>query len=97
VRLGAHVVFADESGFLLIPNVVKTWAPRGRTPVPRHGYRRDKVSVISGLSVSPKRHSLGLYYRLWFNNIGQAEVCEFVRRLLRHLHGPVIALLDNSS
>jgi hypothetical protein len=28
-RLGAHLVFADESGFLLIPNVVRTWAPQG--------------------------------------------------------------------
>jgi len=25
-------VFADESGFLLIPNVAKTWAPVGQTP-----------------------------------------------------------------
>jgi putative transposase len=96
-RLGAHLVFADESGFLLIPNVVKTWAPRGRTPVHRHRYQRDKISVISGISVSPKRHHLGLYYQLWFDNIGQEEVCVFLRHLLRHLRGPVIALLDNSS
>ncbi|PYT25030.1 MAG: hypothetical protein DMG58_25055 [Acidobacteria bacterium] len=61
-RLGAHIVFADESGFLLIPNVVKTWAPRGHTPVHRHYYRRDKISVISGVSVSPKRQHLGLFY-----------------------------------
>jgi len=95
-RLGAHLVFADESGFLLIPNVVKTWAPRGRTPVQRHRYQRDKISVISGISVSPKRHHLGLFYQLWFQNIGQEEVCMFLRHLLRHLRGPVIALLNNS-
>ena len=96
MRLGAHLVFADESGFLLIPSVVKTWAPRGRTPVLRHRYQRSKISVISGISVSPKRHHLGLYYQLWFDNIGQEEVCVFLRHLLRHLRGPVIALLDNS-
>ncbi len=95
-RLGAHLVFADESGFLLIPHLAKTWAPCGRTPVQRHRYRRDKISVISGISVSPKRHHLGLYYQFWFQNIGQEEVCEFLRHLLRHLRGPVIALLDNS-
>jgi transposase len=95
-RLGAHLVFADESGFLLIPNLLKTWAPRGRTPVQRHRYRRDKISVISGISVSPKRHHPGLYYQLCFQNIGQEEVCQFLRHLLRHLRGPVIALLDNS-
>jgi hypothetical protein len=31
---------------------------------------------------------LGLFYQLYFQNIGQQEVCEF----LRHLKGPVIAL-----
>lgn len=95
--MGAHIVFADESGFLLIPNVVKTWAPRGQTPVHRHCYRRDKISVISGVSVSPKRQRLGLFYQLYFNNIGHEEVCIFLRDLLRHLRGPVIALLDNST
>ena len=96
-RMGGHIVFADESGFLLMPHVVKTWAPRGQTPVHRHGYRRDKISAISGVSVSPKRQSLGLFYQLYFHNIGQEEVCVFLRDLLRHLRGPVIAILDNSS
>jgi hypothetical protein len=31
------------------------------------------------------------------DNIGQEEVCLFLRHLLRHLYGPVIVLLDNSS
>jgi transposase len=95
-RLGAHIVFADESGFLLIPHVAKTWAPVGQTPVIHQRYRRDKISVISGVSVSPRRQRLGLFYQLYFQNIGQEEVCEFLRHLLRHLRGPVIALLDNS-
>jgi transposase len=59
--------------------------------------RRGKVSVISGISVSPQRHRLGLYYLLFLDNIGQQEVCLFLRELLRHLRGPVIVLLDNSS
>ena len=32
-RLGAHLVFADESGFLLAPLVLRTWAPQGATPL----------------------------------------------------------------
>ena len=59
--------------------------------------RRDKISVISGISVSPQRQRLGLYYLLYFDNIGQEEVCRFLRELLRHLRGSVIVLLDNSS
>jgi transposase len=89
-------VFADESGFLLIPNVAKTWAPEGQTPIHRHVYRRDKISVISGITVSPKRQRLNLYYYLFYNNIGQEEVCLFLRHLLRHLRGQVIVVLDNS-
>ena len=97
-RLGAHLVFADESGFLLAPLVVRTWAPQGSTPLQRHRQgRRDKISVISGISVSPQRQHLGLYYLLFFDNIGQEEVCLFLRELLRHLRGPVIVVLDNSS
>jgi transposase len=97
-RLGAHIVFADESGFLLIPNVVRTWAPQGETPIHRHRQgRRDKISVISGISVSPKRCHLGLYYLLFYDNIGHDEVCLYLRELLQHLRGPVIVLLDNSS
>lgn len=80
----------------MIPNVLRTWAPRGKTPILRHRYRREKVSVISGVSVSPRRQRLGLYAQIHVSNIGQLEVCEFLRHLLRHLRGPVIALLDNS-
>lgn len=96
-RLGAHIVFADESGFLLIPTVAKTWAPRGQTPLIRHRTRRDKISVISAVSVSPRRQRLGLYFRLYKANLNQLRVCEFVRQLLRHLRGPVMLLLDNST
>jgi transposase len=53
--------------------------------------------VISGISVSPKRNRLGLYYLLFFENIGQEEVCAFLQALLRHLRGPLLVLLDNSS
>lgn len=78
--------------------MVRTWAPQGQTPIHRHRQgRRDKISVISGVSVSPRRHRLGLYYLLFYDNIGQDEVAVFLRELLRHLRGPVIVLLDNSS
>lgn len=80
----------------MIPTLVRTWAPRGQTPVHRHWYRRDKVSVISGISLSPRRCRLGLYYRLFPHNIRRLDVCEFLRHLMRHLKGPLIALLDNS-
>lgn len=93
-RLGAHIVFVDESGFMLIPSVRKTWAPRGQTPLLRFWQKHDRISVISGISVSPRRRRLGLYFRMHLKNIKHPEVCEFLRHLLRHLRGPVIVLWD---
>jgi hypothetical protein len=95
--LGAHIVFVDESGFLLIPNVRKTWAPRGDTPIVRHRYRHDRISVISGISIAPQRQRVGLYFQAHAKNIQHDEVCQFLRHLLRHLRGPVIVIWDNAS
>ena len=95
--MGAHLVFIDESGFLLLPSVRKTWAPRGQTPILRHKTRRDKISAISGVSVSPQRRHLNLYFELFPTNIGHVEACLFLDQLLRHLRGPVIAVWDNAS
>lgn len=94
-RLGAYIVFVDESGFLLIPSVRKTWAPKGITPILTHRYKRDKVSVISGITISPLWKRLGLYFRIHTKNIQQAEVVEFLSHLLRHLKGHVIVIWDN--
>ena len=93
--LGAYLVFLDESGFMLMGTVVRTWGPRGQTPVIRYRYRHDKASVISGVSVSPRRHCVGLYYQVHAKNIQHAEVCEFLRQLLRHLPGVIMVLWDN--
>lgn len=81
----------------MIPNVRKTWAPRGCTPVVRHGYRHDRISAISALSVSPRRGRVGLYYLLRPRNLTAVDVCEFLRTLLRHLRGPVIVVWDQGS
>ena len=81
---------------MLIPPVRKTWAPRGRTPVIHHRYRHDRISVISALSVSPKRRWLGLYSRFHQKNILGNDVADFLRHLLRHLRGHVIVIWDNA-
>ena len=90
-------MFLDESGFLLIPNVRKTWAPVGCTPLVRHSYVRDKLSAISAVSVSPRRTRLGLYMHLHEANITGTGVVVFLRHLLRHLRGPVDLLWDGGS
>jgi transposase len=87
-------VFLDESGFLLIPNVVRTWGPRGQTPVFRHVYKQDRISAISALALSAGRERLSLYARFRARNLNGLDVRDFVRSLLRHRRGPVVLLWD---
>ena len=94
-RLEAHLVFIDESGFLLIPSVRKTWSPVGQTPILLHRYRHDRISAISGIAVSPKRFHCTLYCQLYEDNIQGEEVAVFLRHLLRQVRGHLIVLLDN--
>ena len=94
-RLAAHLVFIDESGFLLIPSVRKTWSPVGQTPILFHRDRHDRISAISGIAVSPKRFHCTLYCQLYEDNIQGEEVAVFLRYLLRQVRGHLIALLDN--
>jgi transposase len=94
--VGAHIIFIDESGFLLIPPVRKTWAPRGQTPIIHHRYRHDRISVISALSVSPKRRRLGLYSRFHQENILGADIAAFLHHLLCHFRGNLVVIWDNA-
>lgn len=87
--------FLDESGFLLVPTIRRTWAPRGRTPVLVTAGHWTKVSAISALTVSPKHRRLGLYCQFHpKKNIRAAQVIRFLRHLLRHLRGPIVLLWD---
>jgi transposase len=95
IVLAAHLVFIDESGFLLIPSVRKTWSPVGQTPILHHRYRHDRLSAISGIAVSPKRFHCTLYCQLYEDNIQGEDVVVFLRQLLRQIPGPLIVLLDN--
>ena len=60
----------------------------------RHFDRRDRISAISAISVSPKRRRLNLYFQLHPKNIQQQEVRSFLRHLLRHLRGHLFVLWD---
>lgn len=92
--MNAHLAFSDESGFQLVPTVRRTWAPCGQTPVLRHWDRRDRVSAISAITVSPRRQRVGLYLHLYPDNLTNVEVATFLRDLLRHVRGPLILIWD---
>lgn len=51
-------VFVDESGSYLLPGVVRTYAPEGRTPELRAKLTRDHLSVRGGMTPSGKIYTL---------------------------------------
>lgn len=44
------IVFVDESGFYLLPMMVRTYSPRGQTPIVRVKLTRDHLSAIGGIT-----------------------------------------------
>jgi transposase len=83
----AHLVFLDESGFQLAPTVRRTLAPRGRTPILDCWDKRDKISAISAITLSPRRYLPDLAFQLLPDrkNVHAEEVVEFLRRLRERL------------
>jgi hypothetical protein len=49
-RQGRIVVFIEESGLSERPCRVRTWAPKGQTPVLQYSFSWKQLSVIAGVS-----------------------------------------------
>src|SRR5579884_827950 len=94
-----HVVFLDESGFWLTPSVRRTFAPRGQTPVLEAWDRRDRVSAISCITLSPLRGRPGLYFELLPVNqtVHGEEVVAFLKELRCQLRGGFTVVWDRSN
>lgn len=97
-RRGAHVAFLDESGFMLLPLVRRTLAPRGQRVVMRCSAAHDRVSVISCVTLSPKALHVGLYSWLLLNrNFHGEEVVEFLQYLTRQVPGEWTVVWDGNN
>jgi transposase len=94
----AHLVFLDESGFVLTPSVRRTWAPRGQTPILDAWDRRDRISAISSISVSPQRRRLNLHFQLLPDNtnVHADDIVAYLRHLKAQVQGPLTVLWDGS-
>jgi transposase len=72
---------------MLTPVVRRTLAPRGQTPVLPCWDRRDRISALSCITLSPKRYLPGLYFTLLPDdtNATAAHVVAFLRELKKSL------------
>lgn len=87
-RQGRVIVFIDESGLSERPTRVRTWAPKGQTPVIQFHFNWTHVSVIAGLS---RTHCL---FRLHQGSIKKAQIVEFLKALRAHINEPLLVIWD---
>jgi transposase len=79
---------------MLQPLVRRTWGPKGERPAMYCWDRRDRLSVIAGLTLSAGRRRVGLYFAIHAANVKTAEVEAFVRQVRRQVGRPLIVVMD---
>jgi transposase len=66
-------------------------------PIISYSSKHDRLSTVAALTVSPKRHHLGLDLRWQPHNFKAVDVVDFLQALMRQLRGQVILLWDRGS
>jgi len=67
-KRGDHLVFIDETGFMMTPTIRRTFAAPGVTPINKVSDPHGRISVIGAVSISPKSKRLGWHYHLLNDN-----------------------------
>jgi transposase len=82
------IVFVDESGLSERPHRVRTWAPRGQTPVLQYSFNWKCLSAIAGMTV------WNFYFRLFPGSIKAPQVIEFLEHLQQHIGSRLMVIWD---
>lgn len=85
------VVFVDESGFYLLPGVVRTYGPEGRTPVVSEKQSRDHLSVMAGVTPAGK-----LYTLVRQESLSSSPSVVFLKPLLLETGTKLLVIWDGS-
>jgi transposase len=88
---GRTLVFVDESGFYLLPGRVRTYGPKGLTPVIYEWQTRDHLSVMGGLT--PDGRILTLVRQRALTGL---DTVAFLEHVGREISGPVQVVWDRS-
>jgi transposase len=85
------LVFEDESGFYLLPGVVKTYSPEGLTPVLREKQTRDHLSAMGGMTPEGRVYTL-----VRQESLNGMHCVEFLLHLLRVAGDRLLVIWDGS-
>lgn len=86
----AEIYWGDETGLATNGNVVRGYAPAGKTPELRLNARKEHVSMISAVSNQGK-----LRFMLYEHAMNGKRLIEFMKRLVKDVDRKVILILDN--
>jgi hypothetical protein len=84
-------VFCDQSGFYLLPMVVRTYAPVGKRPILHEHLSRDHLSTMSGITLEGK-----LYMLEQERAFKGEDVVRFLKHLMRQIPGKLLVIWDGS-
>lgn len=87
----ARILFVDESGFHLLPSVVKTWSRKGQTPLIRTPCKYDHLSVAGALSIEGR-----VLIKIQNRAFTGADCVDFLKHLLRQVKGNLIVIWDGA-
>jgi transposase len=85
------LVFVDESGFYLLPGLVKTYSPQGRTPILAAKLTRDHLSVMGGMTPQGKVYTLARQ-----ESLNGLHSVEFLKHLQRVAGKRLLVIWDGS-
>lgn len=90
-------MFIDESGFMLQPLVRRSWAEQGQAPVIDQWDRRDRLSAISALVLSPQRRRVNMFFQLLDHNAKAEDFAWFLEYLHQEVGRKLWVVWDNLS
>jgi transposase len=88
---GRTTVFADQSGFYLLPMAVRTYSPVGKTPVLHERLSRDHLSAMSAITLEGK-----LYMKEQEKAFKGEDVVRFLKHLMGQIPGKLLIIWDGS-
>jgi transposase len=91
LKEGRTIVFCDQSGFYLLPMVVCTYAPVGKTPILHEELTRDHLSAMSAITLDGK-----LYMVEQERAFKGEDVVRFLKHLMRQIEGKLLIIWDGS-
>ncbi len=86
----AEIQWGDEAGVCSTCQVIKTYAPKGKTPVLQQPGRRFSMSMISTVT-----NKSALKFMVYDGGLNVAIFLKFLSRLIRHQKRKIFLILDN--